>query len=265
MLNVMRSELVRTRRKGVILGWFGLTALFAFMINMVMVQVVTDGSAPPENGPGVSFPSARVLESSEGLVAGLASASGMFGVVTLSFWAIVTATDYSTGLIRLLASAQPHRGRLLLGKVAALVAWTAAVTVVALLANLLAAPMAAGASDLDLSNWGQDLVPTLASAWFNLFCTLIVWGAIGMVLALATRSAAIAVSVGIGYVLVVEAVIKAAAENIGDWLPGTTLSALARGGTAELSYAGALGLGTMYTVVGLVIALAIFRRRDITD
>ena len=57
----------------------------------------------------MAFPDVAALESAEGLVAGLSTASSMFGVVTLSFWAIATATDYSTGPIRLLASAQPRR------------------------------------------------------------------------------------------------------------------------------------------------------------
>ncbi|URN11131.1 hypothetical protein LUW77_01500 [Streptomyces radiopugnans] len=187
-------------------------------------------------------------------------------MVTLSFWAIATAGDYSTGLIRLLASAQPDRVRLLLGKVAALTVWTAAATTVALIANLVIAPMAAYArSDVDVSAWGQDIGPTLAAAWANLFCTLFVWGVIGLVLALVTRSAAISISVGVGYVLVVESVITAALDAIADRTPGATLSALAQGGTPGIPYGSALMTGALYTLVGLGIAFTVFKRRDITD
>jgi hypothetical protein len=34
------------------------------------------------------------MESPSGLMAGLAAASNIFGVVTLSFWAVATASDY---------------------------------------------------------------------------------------------------------------------------------------------------------------------------
>lgn len=265
MINAMRSELLRTRRKGMIFGWFGLTILFTAMINMVMAQVVGATSAPPEGGPGVSFPTLAQWQAADGVVAGLSSAAGMYGVVALSFWAIATAGDYSTGLIRLLASAQPDRVRLLLGKIAALTAWTAAVTTVALVADLVIAPMAARAGGIDASAWGRDIVPTLAGAWFNLFCTLLVWGVIGLVLALVTRSAAISVSVGVGYVLVVESVVTAAVKAIAHWTPGATLGALAQGGTSGIPYATALALGAVYTVVGLGIAFTVFQRRDITD
>lgn len=58
---------------------------------------------------------------------------------------------------------------------------------------------------------------------------------------------------------------RAAAEDLGDWLPGTTLSALAEGGTAALSYGAALALGAAYTLIGVIVALVVFTRRDITD
>ncbi len=68
-----------------------------------------------------------------------------------------------------------------------------------------------------------------------------------------------------GYVLVVESVIRAAADSLGDRLPGSTLSALAQGGDATLSYGTALALGAAYTLVSIGIAQIVFHRRDITD
>lgn len=264
--DAVRSELVRIRRRGVVLGWFGLTALAAALINTVMFQVAsTTSAAAPAAGPGVSFPAAAELAGPDGLVAGLASAASMFGVITLSFWALVTATDYGTGLIRLLVSAQPHRWRLLTGKIVALTLWTGAATTVALVVNVVVAPAAAAGSGVDVSAWGQDLVPTLLGGWVDLFCALLVWGVIGLALAVVTRSAAIAISAGVGYVLVVESVVRAAAEDLGDWLPGTTLSALAQGGTAAVPYGTALALGAAYTLTGVIVALVVFARRDITD
>ncbi|MEU5183933.1 ABC-2 transporter permease [Streptomyces longwoodensis] len=265
MINALRSELLRTRRKGVVIGWFGLTVLFTVMINTVMAQVVGSSSAPPQSGPGVSFPTLAQWQSPEGITAGLSSAAGMYGVVALSFWAIVTAGDYSSGLIRLTASAQPDRARLLLGKVGALTLWTAAVTTAALVTDLLVAPVAARQAGIDMSAWRDDVVPHLAGAWLNLFCALLVWGTIGLVLALLTRSAALAISVGVGYVLVVETVLTAAVDALAHWMPGATLSALAHGGTSAVPYGSALFLGTLYTLLSLGVALVVFERRDITD
>lgn len=153
MLAATRSELVRLRRPRLLAGWFGLMGLFALMINTVMFTAASRGTAPPAGGPGVSFPTAVSLAESGGLVAGLSAASNIFGVVTLSFWAVVTATDYSTGLVRLLAAAQPHRWRLVVGKVAALTVVTGVATTVATVVNLIAAWPAARGAGISTSAW----------------------------------------------------------------------------------------------------------------
>lgn len=265
MIRVVRSELVRLRRKGLLAGWLGLTAMFALLINVVMFQVVADATGDPANGPGAAFPSLAELISADGLVAGMGAAASFFGVVTLAFWAITAAGDYGTGLIRLLASAQPSRWRLLLGKVVALTSWTAAATTLALVITVVVAPIGAGAADVSTDAWSSGAAGTLARAWLDLFGALLVWGTIGLVLATVTKSAAVAISVGVGYVLVVEAVVEAAIKSLGDWLPGNTLTALAQGGTSTVSYGAALALGVAYALAGLAIAITVIRRRDITD
>jgi ABC-type transport system involved in multi-copper enzyme maturation permease subunit len=264
MTRVIRSELIRLRRRNVLLGWFGLTALFAVLVNFVMFQVV-DGTGTATNGPGVSFPSAGVLLSPDGVVAGLGAAASFFGVVTLAFWALTAAGDYSTGLVRIVVAAEPRRARLLLGKWIALAVVTSAATLTALLVNLLVAPIAAQAGGYAPHVWGTDLVSILIGAAVHLYLSLLVWGTIGLALAVVTRSAGIAIGVGVGYVLLVEAVISAVATGISDWLPGSILTALAQGGNAAAPFTTAAVIGSSYIVVALVAAFLIFQRRDITD
>lgn len=261
----IRSELLRLRRRGVVLGWFGLTALFAVLINTVMFSTASEGSGPPDSGPGVSFPSLGTLQGSEGLVAGLGAASSILGVVTLSFWALATAGDFSSGLLRILASAQPRRWRLLAGKAVALALWTAVASTTALVANVIAAPVSARAAGVATDAWTSGVAGTLVSGWLQLYLAMLVWGAVGLALAVAARSAAVAISVGVGYVLVVESVVSSAFENVGDWLPGSALTALAQGGTDALSFPVALIVGLAYTGLALGVATVLLTVRDITD
>lgn len=265
MLNVLRSELTRLRRPRILLTWFALMSAFAVMINMVMFSTVTSGSAPAGGGPGVTFPDSAELATSHGLVVGLSSAASMFGVVVLSFWAISTATDYSTGLIRLLASAQPSRWRLLMGKVIALVMVTAAASAVATVVNVMVAPVAAQSAGVRPETWVNNPVPTVLSAYVHLFAAMCVWGAFGLALAVALRSSAVAISIGIGYVLVFESIVRMASSAPPTWLLGTTLSALANGGTAQVSMTSAVAAGLTYALAGLALAMVIFTRRDIQD
>ena len=265
MLAAVRSELTRLRQPRLLTIWFGLMALFAAMVNTIMVTFVSGGGSLPPGAPGVAFPSLAEMESPSGLMAGLAAASNMFGIVTLSFWAVATATDYSSGLVRLLVAAEPRRWRLLAGKIGALLVVTATATTIAAIVNVFAVMPAAGAAGISTAAWGTDLVAVVAGAWVDLFLALCAWGVLGLVIAVLTRSAAVAISVGVGYVLVVESLVKMVKDVPSDWLLGTTLGAVAGGGTASVSFGTALALALGYVTLGLVIAGAVFIRRDVTD
>lgn len=263
MIGVIRSELVRLWRPKLLAGWFGLTALFAVMVNSIMFSSAESLGSGPRVGPGATFPMLEALEQADGIVAGLASASTLFGVITLAFWAVSTAADYQSGLIRLLVSAHPQRWRLLAGKVAALAATTAVATTVALAVSVAVAGPAAEAAGVSTAAW--DLSGSVVSAWANAYAALLVWGVLGLVVAALSRSSAVAISLGIGYVLVVESIVTLALDNGSEWLLGATLSALAAGGTAAMEYSTAGGLALAYVGVGLALATLVFTRRDVTD
>jgi ABC-type transport system involved in multi-copper enzyme maturation permease subunit len=265
MIAATRSELTRLRQPRLLLTWFGLMIVFTILVNTIMVTFVSGGGSLPPGAPGVSFPTLAEMESASGLMAGLAAASNMFGIVTLSLWAVVTAGDYSSGLIRLLVAAEPRRWRLLAGKAAALVIVTAAATTVAAVVNVFAGMPAAGAAGISTAAWGTDLLSVVVTAWMNLFLALCVWGVLGLVIAVLARSAAVAISIGVGYVLVFESLVKMVKGAPSDALLGTTLGAVASGGTAAVAYGSALALALGYVILGLVVAGLVFVRRDVTD
>lgn len=265
MIGVVRSESVRIGRRGIVLGWLGLTAVFAVLINFVMFNVVPQDGTSMTDGPGVAFPTAQTLLSADGIIAGLGAAASFFGVVTVAFWALATAGDYSTGLVRILVAAEPRRWRLLLGKWIALAAATAAVSAAATVVNVVVAPIAAQAGGYAPDAWSDGTVGVVLAAYLHLYLSLLVWGTLGLALATFTRSAGIAIGVGVGYVLLVEAIIAAVAGDASDWLPGSVLTALAQGGNAAMTLAVASIVGAAYVIVALSASFTVFRRRDITD
>jgi len=268
MLRATRSELTRLNHRSFRLGWLGLTTLLTAMFTMVVFKAASGGTPIPTSAPGGSFPSLAELTGPHGQVVGLGAAATILGVVTLAYWAIATASDYSTGLIRLLVQAEPHRLRLLAGKVFALTCWTAVAATVATVVSVALSPLIARATDLSTSGWTSapgDVVAMIASTWLNTFLALVVWGVIGLVIALLTRSSAVAISVGVGYVLVIEGAVRLVASDLADKLPGATLTALAGGGTDTLGYRAAIGLGLTYATIGLGAAALALVRRDITE
>ncbi len=94
-----------------------------------------------------------------------------------------------------------------------------------------------GASGIDTSAWGPSVLAVIGEAWINLYLSLVVWGVLGLVIAVLTRSAVGAVAIGIGYVLGLESLIKMTVSAApSDLLLGTTLNAIASGGTAAVSF-----------------------------
>ena len=268
MLRATRSELTRLNHRSFRLGWLGLTTLLTAMFTTVVFKAASGGTPIPSSAPGGSFPSIAELTGPHGQVAGLGAAATILGVVTLAYWAIATASDYSTGLIRLLVQAEPHRLRLLAGKVLALTCWTAIAATVATAVSVALSPLIARATNMSTSGWMSapgDMVATIASTWLTTFLALVVWGVVGLGIALLTRNAAVAISVGVGYVLVIEGAVRLVAGGLADKLPGATLTALASGGTHTLGYGAAIGLGLTYATIGLGAAALALARRDVTE
>jgi ABC-type transport system involved in multi-copper enzyme maturation permease subunit len=265
---VVTSELTRVRRRSVLAAWLILAAVLAAMIaTFVFVAAGSEGGIP-QGAPGLSFPTMDQLTGATGPVAAVRSAATILGVVTLAFWAITASSDYSTGLIRLLAQAEPRRVLLLAGKVVALALVTAVATTVAVAATLVVSPALAESAGVDTSGWTvspADLAGAVGRAWVDTYLALLVWGVVGLAIAVVTRSSTVAIAGGVGYVLVVEGLLGIAAPDVADWLPGTTLSALAQGGTAAVGFGTALALGAAYAVAGLVAGAVTVTRRDVTD
>ena len=56
MFAAVQSELTRLRQPRLLVTWFGLMALFAMMINTIMVTFASGGGSLPPGAPGVAFP-----------------------------------------------------------------------------------------------------------------------------------------------------------------------------------------------------------------
>jgi ABC-2 type transport system permease protein len=264
MRRAMVSELVKLLRPGVIGGWLGLTLMFSVIVNVfVFSSPAEPGASGPQPG-GAGFPTLAELTASDGFIVSLGGAATLLGVVTLAFWASNVGSDYSSGLIRLMVQGQPHRLRLLFGKVLALVTMTAVVTAAGVVVSAGAAYAMAPLTDVSTDAW-SNVSSELLSAWLNVFASCLVWGVLGLTLAIVSRSAVVAISIGVGYVLVVEAIVTVVAGDASDWLPGSILSTVAAGGTATVGYLAALAMGAGYAVLGLAVSGVTFSRRDVTS
>ena len=177
----------------------------------------------------------------------------------------VDVAQGGTGLIRVVVQAYPKRIPLLAGKIAALGVFTLmAATITFLVVVVLARPLAR-LEGIKVDAWKTDFVSHIFKGYFDFTVVALVWGLIGLMLAVLTRSSAMAIGIGIGFLLVVESLITIVAPDAGKYLPGGTLNTLVAGGTPGLPWGAALGLVVLYGVIAIAVSLAVFRVRDIVS
>jgi hypothetical protein len=258
-----RSEFIRIWRPAFFYGGYGVMAGFAALVSIFIFTAAKSAPVPSAAGQGLGFATVAQIASPGGFLTALSTVSGPAGVVLLALWAMAVATDYSTGLVRILVQAYPHRMKLLAGKIAALAAFSLlATTITFLIVVFLARPLAR-LEGIKVDAWKTDFASHFVKGYFDFTVALMVWGLIGLMLAVLTRSAALAIGIGIGYLLVVESLIAIVAPEAKKYLPGGTLTNLVSGGAPGLSWAASLGLVVTYGAVAIAVSLAVFRTRDI--
>lgn len=260
MLRAIKSELIRLKRPSFLIGGIGVMAVFGALSTFIAFS----GAGTTGPGPAALFPSEATLATSTGFVSGLGMGSQLMGIVALSLWAIAVASDYQTGLIRLLVQAEPSRIKLLVGKVTALLLLTLVGTALATLAAVGTAYLIAPAFDISTSAWSTDTLTTILEAYRNLSLSAIVWGIIGFTIATLSRSSGVAIAAGIGWIVVFEVMLQGVAADLADKMPGAMLAALAAGGTASIEFDTAIGLAALYALTGMAIAGVVTVRREIT-
>lgn len=259
-LRATRSEAKRLNRRSFV--GVGLALLVFFSLMTAVVTYVAGGQI----GPGGAFGAKIDLASAKGLVAGLVAGADMFGIIVLSLWAAATASDFTTGWVRVMVQAEPRRWRLFGGKLLALAAYTVVGITAAAIASVALAPALAGAAGVSTAAWSTGAAGTVLSTWANVTLAVLAWGVIGVAVATVTRSVVAAVAGGIGYMMVVEGLLGLVLDTtVTTYLPGSVLGAIAAGGTTSLSYGFAVLFGLAYAGSAIGMAGAVFARRDITS
>ena len=263
-MRAFRSEFIRIWRPAYFYGGFGAMAGFAALISIFIYTAATTGPAVPSTSPQTSgFATVAQIASAGGFLAPLSVVSRPAGVIVLALWAIAVATDYSTGLIRIVVQAYPKRVPLLMGKIAALAAFTIMAATIAYLVMIFCARPLARLEGISVDHWKTDFASHFFKGYFDFTVALLVWGLIGLMLAVLTRSSAMAIGIGIGFLLVVESLITIVAANAAKYLPGGTLSTLVQGGTHGFPWGAALGVVVLYGIIAAAVSLVVFRARDI--
>ncbi|CAO5170017.1 ABC-2 family transporter protein [Frankia sp. AiPs1] len=261
MRNAMRAEWVPLLRPRFLLGTLAAVTACAMLGTVLTFLSVghTDFDGNPVTAAWLSEP--------EGMTQGAQTVSILLGVVALSVVAAALAGDHAHGMLRNQLVAQPHRARLLAGKLLALASFVvlvvAAATVVAAALAFPLAPVRGVSSAAWLSGAG---VAALGTSFVNLCIGSLGYAAVGVLAAIVLRGPASAIAVAIAYALPVEMLVSRIYPPARAWLPIQLMQEIATGGTAfAVPYAEALLRGCLYAAAMVAVAIVFFRRRDMTS
>jgi ABC-type transport system involved in multi-copper enzyme maturation permease subunit len=262
MLRTYKSELIRFRKTAFV-GAGIMAAFTALVATLTFIGFEEPGGPGAGRGPVAAVTD---LASVDGLIAGLASAATMIGIVALALFATSVARDYERGTIRQLLVGEPRRALLLGGKVLALLTIVVAGVAVSAVVGMGAAFALAPVAGISTAAWTTTAAVSGAiGTTVNVMIATVVWGFAGAILAMVTRSASTAITVGIGYLLVGEQLLTLVWDTSSDWLVSGTLTTFTGGGTAAVSYGQSAVLLALYAAAFVVATFVVFQRRDITD
>jgi ABC-type transport system involved in multi-copper enzyme maturation permease subunit len=260
VIRAFRSEWLKILRPSIILGGAG--AMCGFAILAVVLRLSRLGGT--HIGPGTDLTAAMVA-ASNGFAPLIVYTAPFLGLVSLAVCAVAVGTEYSNGTLRNLLVRQPARLRLLTGKLLALGSFVTLAMLASYGVGLVAALLLAPGHGVSTSDWfTAGGVQSLLSTAGNLLLATLAWAAFGAALAIVLRSAAAAIALGLGYLLVGETLLTNVWSGGNQWLPRALLVALGLRGTDEVAYGRALVLIGLYVFVAIAVAAIFFRQRDVT-
>ena len=260
MTATIRAELVKLRRRRVLVGAGAFALLFALAAASAVIL-----SAPAAGGPGERRPTLSSLAEAGGGTAAFAVAVSFLGLLVLVLVVARVTGELSHGTMRTLLMRQPHRLRLLAGTTVALLGAAAGLLLVTEVLTWGASLALAPTQGIPTSEWLT--AAALEAALADLGTALAVvagWTALGVALATLIRSTPLALGVGIAWAGPFEHLLADGWEPATRWFPGLVLEALGAGGTGDVSLARALTLGACYAGVAAAAAAVSFSRRDVT-
>jgi ABC-type transport system involved in multi-copper enzyme maturation permease subunit len=263
MLNVVRAELRKLRRPTLFLGTMGAVVFFSGLFSALLYLLIDSPQGNADRGQVITR---EALSLASGGVQGFSSVGGFLGVIALCVFAAQTAQEYTYGTLRNLLIRQPSRMKILGGKLISMMIFALAMIVLSAIVSIgtsvILAPTVDVSTDLWFSSAGIELIYT---TFINATISVVGFGVLGMVLGLLLRSPISAISFGVLWLLIIELLLITVKNSLQSWLPGAQLSAIASGGTMDLSYTHALTVGGVYVAIGAIVASVLFVRRDVAN
>lgn len=267
-MNIFRAEWRKLRRPTLFFGSMGVVIAVTALIVSLLFLLIDSEMGNADRGVRITR---DVLALPSGISLGFSNSSGLLGLVALCVFAAQTAQEYTYGTLRSLLVREPRRIRLLIGKYFSMGLFALISVVVSAITSVALAFALSGTANVSTDAWTTEAAGTnLIETFLNVLISTFGYGTIGMILGLILRSPISAISIGVGWLLVVESILSIAWSPSGNWIPGILLSVVASGGsptgvTDIPTYSEALIRVSAMISAGALLTGFLFKRRDVAS
>lgn len=261
MTRIVRAELLRLVRRRTLLFAAAGVVVFSVVVTLaVFASAQETGQFSRRGGTTVA-----ALSGTGGGTEAFAVGASFAGFLVFVTFIALMAGEFSGGTFRALLLRDPHRLRLIVGKLAGALLVAAGVVAAAEACVFALSLAVAPANDVPTSAWlSLDSLGAGLRDYATVLAGLAGWAVFGTALAVAFRSVPVALGVGFAWAGPFENIVVDSWRGGYEWFPGQVLASLVGGGTAELGLGRAAFTAACYTAVAAVVAMLLVTRRDVT-
>lgn len=260
MTRIVHAELLRfLRRRTLVIAAAG-SLLFSVVATLtVLSSAMTSGVSSRRSGATLT----ALTGDGGGTEAFAVGASFVGFFVFVTFIALI-ASEFSGGTFRALLLRDPHRLRLIVGKLIGTLLVAAGIVALTEVFTFMMSMVVAPTKDIATTDW-----VSLASMgeglrdYATVFAGVAGWAVFGTTLAVILRSAPLALGVGFAWAGPFENIVVDSWQAGYRYFPGQVLASLIRGGTVELGIGRALVTASLYTGMAAAVTLVLVSRRDV--
>jgi ABC-type transport system involved in multi-copper enzyme maturation permease subunit len=261
MTRIIKAELLRLVRRRTMLITAAGCLLFSVVATLTVFSSAQASGTPSRRG-GATL---AALSGSGGGTEAFAVGASFAGFLVFVTFIALLAGEFSGGTFRALLLRDPHRLRVIVGKLAGILLVAAGAVALFEASTFVLSLIVAPTREIATSEWFSV---ASAGAALRDYATVLGgvagWAVFGTTLAVIFRSAPLALGVGFAWAGPFENITVDSWEAGYRVFPGQVLASLIRGGTAELGIGRAVLTAALYTAVAAAVTLTLVSRRDVT-
>jgi len=259
-----RSEVLKFRRWSVLAGAGVMLVVSTFIAYLTFHQIASGATGSEMTDLIAAF------HTPQGLFSIIGQARSLIVAIALVIVSANLAAEWTQGTLRNLLVREPHRLRWLAGKMLAVVFFVLLSMLLTLVISSTFILIVAKNQGIQTTAWTSAEGLRIFLAFFgNEVLCLIGVSALGMFIAVLTRSVVAAVGIALAYILAFEGIIAVVLPQVSQWFPGRVFNTIV-GATVPIvgplppqGYLAAL-LATVLWIIGFIVVSAIvFPRQDI--